>query len=112
MFVAGHPKIIYSKKENPQKKLYINDTLQLIKNSKIVFSHMSTSINFAVIFKKPIFFDSNNYNLGFRNQIQLHSKYLKSDLINLSSYSYYNYFSKRFKINKISYDRYMRNFNT
>ena len=114
VYVAGHPKIMYSNKENLfKRKLYINDTLQLIKNSKIVFSHMSTSINYAVIFKKPIFFlDSNNYNLGFRNQIQLHSKYLKSELINLSTYSYYNYFSKSFKINKISYDRYMRNFIT
>ena len=87
--------------------------MRLIKNSKIVFSHISTSINFAVIFKKPIFFlDSNNYNLTFRNQIKLHSSFLKSKLINLSSNSYNNYFNNSLKINKTSYDRYMNNFIT
>lgn len=114
VYIAGHPKIKYSKKDNLfNRKLYINDTMRLIKNSKIVFSHMSTSINFAVIFKKPIFFlDSNNYNLILRNQIKLHSSYLKSKLINLSSNSYDNYFSNSLKINKTSYDRYMSNFIT
>ena len=83
VYIAGHPKINYSLKQNLfNRKLYINDTLQLIKNSKLVFSHMSTSINFAIIYKKPIFFlDSDNYNLSFRNQIKLHANYLKSKLI-------------------------------
>lgn len=114
VLIAGHPKINYSKKDNLfNRKLYINDTMRLIKNSKIVFSHISTSINFAVIFKKPIFFlDSNNYNLTFRNQIKLHSSFLKSKLINLSSNSYNNYFNNSLKINKTSYDRYMNNFIT
>ena len=114
VYIAGHPKINYSLKQNPfNRKLYINDSLQLIKKSKLVFSHISTSINFAVICKKPIFFlDSNNYNLSFRNQIKLHANYLKSKLINLSSNSYTNFFYKSFKINQTSYNRYMNNFIT
>ena len=37
-----------------QKKFYFDQTLNLIKNSKFVVAHNSSSIDWAVLFKKPI----------------------------------------------------------
>jgi hypothetical protein len=114
IFIAGHPKVRYSHENNIfNKKIINNKTLELVKNSKLVLSHMSTSINFAVIYKKPIIFlDSDNYNLEFRNQIKLHSHHLKSKLINLSLIFNKTYFNNCFKINNIAYSKYMKSFIT
>ena len=39
---AGHPKIKYSKKDNLfNRKLYINDTMRLIKFKNSFFSHVT-----------------------------------------------------------------------
>ena len=85
----------------------------MVKNSDLVLSHMSTSINFAIIYNKPIIFlDSNNYVKSFRSHINLHSNILKSTLINLSNK--FNTFDLNncFKINKNSYKNYKNRYIT
>tara|TARA_A100001035_G_scaffold279397_1_gene280677 strand:+ start:881 stop:2059 length:1179 start_codon:yes stop_codon:yes gene_type:complete len=56
--VAAHPRsdISYTKKMLPDYKVLINQTAGLVKFSEGCIAHASTSINFAVIFKKPILF--------------------------------------------------------
>lgn len=110
--IAGHPKVNYIKNSNLfKRKIFLYKTLDLVKSSKIVFSHMSTSINYAVIKKKPIIFlNSDNYNFYFKNQINLHSNILKSNVINLSK----NYLDTKtsFKINKRAYNYYIKRYIT
>jgi hypothetical protein len=58
ILIALHPK---SKNEKNLKYLgsrraYYNKTLELVKNSKFVITFASTSLSYALLFKKPIFF--------------------------------------------------------
>ena len=55
IIIAGHPKNYQNKsKINFNFPVYFFRTSNLIKNSYLVVNHISTSIDFAVIFKKPI----------------------------------------------------------
>ena len=58
IIVAAHPRSDYKKNKLIKKgrKFFINKTAELVKNSKVVFTHHSVSYNFAILFKKPIFF--------------------------------------------------------
>ena len=114
IIIAAHPKIDYSKFKNKfLRKIFYNKTLELVKNSDLVLSHMSTSINFAVIYNKPIIFlDSNNYVKSFRSHINLHSDILKSTLINLSNKFNTSDLNNCFKINKNSYKNYKNRYIT
>ena len=55
--VALHPRIIISKElisQYGEREVIANDTSRLVKNSKIVIVHNSTSMNFAVLWNIPI----------------------------------------------------------
>ncbi len=58
IIIAAHPRSDYKKNKLLKKgrKFFINKTAELVKNSKVVFTHHSVSYNFAILFKKPIFF--------------------------------------------------------
>ena len=51
--IAGHPKSI-TRNSWVNFEVVYDDTLNLIKNSKIVLGHFSTAISYAIIFKKKI----------------------------------------------------------
>ena len=52
----AHPRSNYEKHPELFKKYKIikGKTIDLVKNSKLVLMHCSTSVNYAVIYKKPI----------------------------------------------------------
>jgi hypothetical protein len=56
--IAAHPYSRYDLKPEcfPGREIIKGRTVELVKRSKFVFAHMSTSINFAVLYKKPILF--------------------------------------------------------
>ena len=58
VIIAAHPRSNYKKNKFIKKgrKFFINKTAELVKNSSITFTHHSLGMNFAVLFKKPIFF--------------------------------------------------------
>jgi len=63
VLVAAHPRLIYLpkleyyKKFNlEKKKVIVNNTINLVKDCSFVLAHASTSISFAVLFKKPILY--------------------------------------------------------
>lgn len=68
IIIAGHPRSLkfnYAKfYEN--RKVIFNNTYELVRNSQLVFAHWSTSVNYAVILKKPIVFLNSKtmFNLG------------------------------------------------
>ena len=88
--IASHPRADY----RANKKNFINcevisgHTLELVKNSKLVVAHQSTSISFAVLYNKPIVFvtmDEIKNTIGL--QIGIFSNYLQSQLVDLSQAS-------------------------
>ena len=88
VIILAHPTSNY-KIHNPfnNRKIVSNKTNLYIKNSKLVLSHYSTAINYAVIFNKPIIsILSNHYHKNFIRHIKISSVFLKSTLIDLSTY--------------------------
>ena len=58
VLVASHPRVQYNKRGNPfeGRRIVQGETHKWVKHSKFVFSSCSTSVNFAVIYKKPVVF--------------------------------------------------------
>ncbi len=56
--IAAHPRSKYNKSVNyfGDRTIIKGRTAELVQESAVVFAHMSTSINFAVLFRKPIVF--------------------------------------------------------
>jgi len=54
--IAEHPKANYDKNIFNGRMIFKNLTAQLIKDSRFIISHHSTSVSYAVLNKKPIFF--------------------------------------------------------
>ena len=85
---AAHPKSL--KKNRPKLPLDIDysigNTAELVKNSSLVLLHSSTSISYAILFKKPIIFLTSNELMKswIGPRIDNFSKVLNSKLINMS----------------------------
>ena len=58
VIIASHSRsnLEFNKSKFPRYKVFKGNTVQLVKYSESVILHASTSINFAVIFSKPILF--------------------------------------------------------
>lgn len=61
VIIAAHPKSDYSNKSSFLNRCVIKyKTFELVKDCEFVMAHISTSISFAVLFKKPVLFLYNN----------------------------------------------------
>jgi hypothetical protein len=96
--ICAHPKAENYKTKNyfDNRKIYFNKTCEIIKVSRGVISHNSTSVNFAVLSKKPIIFITSNlikrFNPVLGRQIFLHSKVLNSNFININNFEHKDLF--------------------
>ena len=88
---AAHPKIHHHNLHNLSNllqgiKCSIGNTAELVKNSKIVLLHASTSMSFAVLFRKPaIFLTSNELDQSWIGPtIKDFAKLMNSQIINIS----------------------------
>lgn len=54
--IAAHPKAKYQGDEFGNRKIIQGKTSDLVKDCRFAFAHYSTSISFAVLFKKPVLF--------------------------------------------------------
>lgn len=54
VLIAGHPYVGYNENAFSGRKIYYNQTAELIKKSKLVVMSMGTSINFVLLFKKKV----------------------------------------------------------
>ena len=89
--------------------------MELVKNCKYVITHQSTSLSYATIYKKPIFFIYTNEtkkNPGVFKYNKFLSKLLVGKLINMNNYSKNDI--NHFKINnlKTKYNNYIKNYLT
>tara|TARA_Y100000741_G_scaffold362919_1_gene349837 strand:+ start:199 stop:1395 length:1197 start_codon:yes stop_codon:yes gene_type:complete len=85
VIIAAHPRSNYNENVFDKRKTIKNKTSELIKHSKCVLMHQSTSTNFAVLYRKPIIFlNSSLFDLKFRTRIKFLSNYFGDEAINLS----------------------------
>ena len=102
--IAAHPKSNYSENFNPfnNRTIIRNQTPQLVRDSKFVILNFSTSINFAILFKKPLLFFTTNeleINPYYSKQIRLFVDYFDCNLFNIDN-------STDFKIQKPEFNKY------
>lgn len=89
--IATHPRadLEYNKKKFPKYNVFIGITPQLMKYSEGCITHASTSINFAVIFDKPILFITTDRMKKRRYANELLSSWFNKKPLNISkSYNY------------------------
>ena len=87
--IAASPKTNKKKIEKylSNKKIYFNRTQELVKDSKLVFMHASTSIFFPLKFNKPLTFITCNElsNSWFEDQIMYFARLLNKKVLNIDS---------------------------
>jgi len=84
--IAAHPKSEYKNKGDlfNNRKIIYGKTVELVSNSKLVLLHASTSVNFAIIYRKPlIYLTSLSYSSEFRRKINLRASKLNLTPITL-----------------------------
>ena len=116
ILIALHPK---SKNEKNLKYLgsrraYYDKTLELVKNSKFVITFASTSLSYALLFKKPIFFIYTN---SIKNKDPGSIKYqnflhrlIGGKFININDYSLDELQLNQNRISIKKYNNYIKNY--
>ena len=111
--VAANPKSRLSeiRKNFKNRKVYINNTFNLVKDAKFVMTHKSTAVSFVLSLKKPIIFlTSDELDITwYGDQIKYQSELLGSKLININS-SNADILKKNININKKKYNKYFFNY--
>ena len=105
IIIAANPKSKHKKDIFGKRKILYNKTAELIQNSNGVFLHNSTAVNFAILFKKPLFFLTSNHikESWIHEGIYLMAKSLNKKVINI------NLFEPHDKINfSIDYKAYQK----
>ena len=104
--IAANPKSKHKIGKFGNRKILFNKTGELIKSSIGVFIHNSTAINYAILFKKPLFFLSSNHikESWLHEGIYLMSKTLGRNIINMNMFKKTNILN--FKINYKAYEKF------
>ena len=116
MVVALYPRADLKKYPKNFKKFKIieNDTVNLIKSSKIVFTHGSSAKNFAVMYKKPIIYLTTNLieNLKYMYDHTYERYLLKSKIINIENINKNHLLDKKkiFNYDKKRYESYFNKY--
>ena len=106
-------KINKLKRYFPNYLIKSGDTINQIRNSNLIILHDSTARNFAVIYKKPILFITNN---SLNNSVYFHNdnitytaKLFEQKPLNIDSCLLEN-IKRNFKNNKKVYKSYFKNY--
>ncbi|MDC0909684.1 hypothetical protein OAQ20_01000 [Flavobacteriaceae bacterium] len=79
--ICSHPTAFDNEKHFEGRPVYRMKTMELTRNAEFCLSHHSTSMSYAMIFKKPIVFIYNN------EMNSLYKNYYMKDLLSLSKYT-------------------------
>jgi len=110
--IAAHPRANYNITSNPfnKRKIVRSSTAHLVKYSKAVLAHNSSSINFAVLYNKPILFLSDKvYTYQFRKKIDIMAKAFGKETVNLASGKFID-LEKQLSVNIDIYNRYKESY--
>lgn len=113
VIIASHPRAKYEEKPFDLfqgRSIIKGKTAELVQQSKIVFSHGSTALSFAVLFKKPVLFIMTNEiyknnEFNYRKFISDFALCLDGNLINVSEN--FENIEIGFEINEIKYEKYL-----
>lgn len=88
--IAAHPKAVYNDNPFNGREILFDKTVELVKDCQMVLAHGSSSISYAVCFRKKIILMSSDemktLNLGYlHNGVLGFSKYLGLNWINISN---------------------------
>lgn len=115
IIIAMHPKSFMSDKDcnkNFNRRIIRNNSYNLLKKSKIVFSHASTSISYAIILEKPIIFLNSSLMFDIRHFTKILSFSIatggKIIDINNNNINYSNLFKKDFSLYKDYLSKYLK----
>ena len=114
--VAAHPRSNYEESDAYKGRTILKfKTAELIKGSEFVLAHASTSISFAVVFKKPVVFIYNNdiketYPYTMYPLVLHFAEVLKSICINIDENTRLNF--KVSNVDENSYNNYKYNYLT
>lgn len=106
--ISAHPRSNYNKIGNPfdGRKIIYNDTPNQVKNSKLVLVHASTSVNFAILFNKPLIsINSSKYSKSYQHSINVLSNELSINSYDISKKIKGN-FLKNFNFDQKIYNKY------
>jgi hypothetical protein len=109
--IAAHPRSHYSKQDKcfGGRSIIYGNTLELVRNCKFVLAHTSTSINFAVIFKKPVIFSQ--IKGVSKPHVEYLSSHLGSTILDLNGDTWKEYdIKKSLRINEDQYENYLYTF--
>lgn len=117
ILIAAHPRSKYkNKKIKYQNIIKENETFELIKYSSVVVAHASTSIQWAVIMKKPIIFVITDeiknaiYARNYKRSIFEFAKTLGKEVINLSDIDNIKDWNNLLRVDKDKYNKYIKNY--
>ena len=112
--IAAHPRSKYE--EHPDyfdgRKVIRGKTMELVRDSEFVLMHGSTSLNFAVLYRKPVLFlalAKIEQSQAFADYIRIFSSELSKGFINIDS-KYKIDWDKELKIDKKAYANYMEKY--
>jgi hypothetical protein len=111
--VAAHPRAGEGGENYFRSRNYIRGkTLNLVRESRLVMTHCSTAVSFAVFFYKPVIFmthsNFNNRHEGYR--IKAMADEFKKDPVLVDHYSDNINLKSELTVDRIIYDRYRNNY--
>ena len=114
--IAAYPQSNYKNKKKYKHTILENQTFELIRDAEVVVTHSSTSMQMAVIMKKPIIFvttDEIQNNISARwkkKNIDNFATMLGKKVINLNSLQKINDYKNYLNIDHKKYEKYIENY--
>jgi len=115
VIIAAHPKSNHV--DYPEyfgrRRVFRDQTLHLIKKSKLVISHASTALAYVVLEKKPLLFlTSAEYeaDLSYSKFMEINALFLGTSLINIDEEPYSVNWEKELAVNEAMYLRYRQQY--
>ena len=110
VIIAGYPSRAKSKCDDHfgNRKVFFGKTAKLISNAKLVFSHGSTSISFAILWRCPIVFLTSEeiIHSWYQPSINIRHKILSAPMINIDDSNTNINLNKWVKYNEVMYKKY------
>jgi hypothetical protein len=113
--IAAHPKGKHV--DYPEyfggRRVFRDQSLQLIKKSKLVISHQSTALNYVVLEKKPLLFITTaeyEADLSYSKFLKLNGSWLGKRVINIDEVPYSISWKKELSVNEEMYLKYRQQY--
>lgn len=111
--VAKHPKHHFIKKDKDIFKKFRNYsdcTLSLVKYSKLVLLHASTSVSYAIMFKKPLLYINSNEFGWMKKRINIFHNNTGGKIVYLPNIKQNNFQDKIYEVDNSKYKNYLNSY--